>query len=245
MIFNDEMLSAYLDGELNDVQNEQLESALEHDETLRERLESFAAVDTFLQDGLSHIDSDYSEEAYTQIITPTAQNASNHRNFRVLALAACALFVVGIGTILTSNLLAPRQGSAPVLIAQSLAQDHALYTLLENTLSANTIALDVNAELRGKVVLSFQNQDGAFCRHFQVEQTGKTYEGVGCRSRQNWAVKLIAETADQPDPATYKTASTSGSEAVESLIDEIITGLPLTLEDEKIQIQSEWSNSKP
>ena len=245
MTFTDEMLSAYLDGELSDAQCGQLESAMKHDEVLRERLESFAAVDIFLQDGLSLIDTYNHEDLYVQAKSPAIQHTFARRHLPKLAIAACALIAIGIVTVFPAYLSGSQKDSELDLMAQTISKHHVLYPLLENTLSANYMALGENTDLAGQVILSFRSQGGQLCRHFQLEQSSKFYEGVGCRSPQNWRVELIARTAHKQDASAYRTASTSGLQAVETHIDDIIAGLPLTLEDERMQIQSDWGHVIP
>lgn len=245
MNYSDEILGAYIDGELGAAQKQALEDALETDTVLGARLEQLKATDRLFMSGLDALTTSDTPADILNLLVPNDANKkrvllSDHNSKTVnrwLPLAACFLAAafMGSGYLLGKN----QTDKKPALFAQSITQTHPLFSALETTPSASRISLDEATQLSLEPLLSFNSVDGNTCRQFSVITQSSAYEALACREKNAWKLQAWATSSTIP-LENYSTASGTPSPAIEAAIDDLIEGDAMSAEDESHFIRSGW-----
>lgn len=175
MELNDELLSAWLDDELDAAQRERVDAALAADPGARLRLERLRQVDRTLAQALPARGADVFESALAARIR--GQSAAIPRRRPVLPWAMAAS-VAG----LVAGYLLPRPDAGDAALQAGLLEPRWQQVL--DTGVAGAAGRDGM-----QVVLSFQAGDGRYCRLFRVN-TGAAGEGLACHDATNW--RLVA-----------------------------------------------------
>ncbi|HEX2842601.1 hypothetical protein [Hyphomicrobium sp.] len=224
----DEMLMAYVDGELSPDESQALEAMLNHDAQLRARLGPFVETRTRLAAAFEHAlhepipDRLIAAIARAPVQTQSAPAAAPSwaERFRAaldaveaalfpngfnpaLAASAVALVAVGAGAGWLAGHQAPAQQAGLIDVARfddgRLIASGALAQVLERKPSGATDT-GTNGETIVPV-LSFQNKDKGVCREYRVAglSSQSDFAGVACRTAEGtWRVALHVET---PKPA--------------------------------------------
>jgi hypothetical protein len=88
--------------------------------------------------------------------------------------------------------------------------------------------------------LSFLAKSGAYCRTFSLS-SGHGGAGLACRDGERWRIQLLAPAAnDRSAGSDYRTAGSSDSPQLRSLIESEIQGEPLTRDDEEAARRAGW-----
>jgi uncharacterized membrane protein (UPF0136 family) len=263
---DDELLSAYLDGELPPDLEALLEKRLETDPLLALRLEQLSQADAALRDAYHPISAEPLPRAVLDRILAHAdrpvvdaeQGASKstnvvdlgaHRPARVprdfawtSALAASVMLVIGglIGYIVASQISSPEGG----LLASTggVARGSDLHDALEMAPSGST--RDIAAGLRVTPVLTFAARDGGYCRQLAIAGSEGSAAVLACRHDDGWRVEALgfAETpalAAGAQGGPFRPASEASS-AIDAAIDERIAGDPLDSASESALIERGW-----
>lgn len=245
MNYSDEILGAYIDGELGAAQKQALDDALETDAVLAVRLEQLRSADRLFINGLEALTRADTPADILDLLKPTDTDkkavllsAHNDRTLnRWLPLAACFLAAAFMGS---GYLLGKSQtDKAPLLFTQSITKTHPLFTALETTPSASRISLDEADQLSLEPLLSFKSVDGNTCRQFSVITQSSAYEALACREKNAWKLQAWATSSTVPIE-NYSTASGTPSPAIEAAIDDLIEGDAMSVEDESHFIRSGW-----
>ena len=85
-----------------------------------------------------------------------------------------------------------------------------------------------------RVVLTFRNQQGEFCRSFE----GKAASGVACRLGRDWRIAGFYP-GDQTQHGDYRTAA-AGDPRIMALVEDMIEGAPLDSSEERNARDSGW-----
>lgn len=241
--FTDEMLMQFADGELDDVTRARIETAMESDDALVERVGLFietraaakdamrplleepvpvalqASVEAMIAKHRSGRDED--APANNVVALPRRWRAAN--DWRVLAAAASVAAAVFGGFV--GYQLSPTEGSrSPVQIAQVSAPE------LSKALS--TIGTGQEAALatqRFKAIASFRNADQQLCREFELDGADRsTVVAVACAEDSSWHVRfaVVAPSGD----GGY--APASSTDALEAYLLATNAGTALTAEEE-------------
>lgn len=232
MNLSDEMLSAFLDAELNDQEMEKVRQAIELDETLTQRLAELALVDPLITSCYSKIDNeplpeqisnllDTSNPPEAKVIAFPLWKRFHHSLQQHAAMAASFALVIGF---LTAQLI-PTQSSWTE-IAQVLET------------SQTGIAQSTPSGAHVTAQLTFVNTSGEYCRQFQVQHSDNRIEqSIACRNTKGWqSVASIFKT--QTNSTGYRTASKSS--LLDRVIDEIIEGGPFDARQESEIIERSW-----
>lgn len=223
MNLTDEVLSAFLDGELPEADMQTIRSRLVTDPALGERLADLAAVDRTLADHYGAIDQRPMPAAVSDLLQPaTAQPATvvafpHWRRVRRglqrrVGTAVAAALALGFGLAQLWQ-VGPMDDQADwQLVAEAL----------ETTLSGQTHTLATGAELTPQ--LTFTNQAGAFCRQFHLQGPDQASENIACRSDDPTAWEQTATVAvPRVEPENrYQTAS--GGSVLDSALDRMMSG---------------------
>lgn len=252
----DEELSAYLDGELSPAERARLKAALADDPQLQSRLDALKQVDQNLRSVFGEIDKTPVPEAVLSMIAasraeaganagndniiplpPARQTSGGRRPIPFLPLATAASVAVavglGIGVMLMSN------GPAENLAAElgPVAPASTLYAALEHSPSA--VPVEGASGVVAAAVMTFETEDGATCREFNLANQNTSQQGIACRDGGEWQVRFTVASGAPAQSDAYVPA---GSEAatLDSALDAMGAGEPLDAESERALIDSGW-----
>ncbi len=253
MKFTEEQLSAYLDGELPDELMAAVKAAVTDDPKIAERVSALDMADQSVKAAYGDIADEpipaeilalLDDEPVTNNVVPFRARISTFSVSKWAAPLAATLammigLTVGRGTLVAS-------GDSGALYAQltgTITTSSPLYDVLESRPSAVEVRFNNDADIAIKPTLTFQTVDGQYCREFQAQSKASALRGVACRSETNWNI-LTLNQAERYDVEGYQTASGTSAEIVNQIIDTIISGDPLSSEDENKLIMLGWETVK-
>jgi len=217
MTFSDEILMAYVDGELDDKTRVQVESALNADPEVARRVASHRAR----------------RESRTpaRVIPIRPRNVSPRSWPTWSALAAS--FVIGALVLRVGTNLRP---SEPITTrnGQLLASG-----ALEQALT-NQLASDPAAQAAVRIGVSFRSKSGEYCRTFELRDEN-ALAGLACRGDQTWKVAVLAQTAT-PDASRpeFRPAISSLPPFIVEAVKQTIVGDPLDAKTEGDARANRW-----
>jgi anti-sigma factor RsiW len=246
-----ELLSAYVDGELNSEDSARVERLLATDGEARARVEALRRADALARQVLdAQLTAPVSDalRANVQAAIVRARNkkrggqgAAPERRFSLLAwlgldamprfalAASTVVAVVGVlGYALGARLAATDESARFGVLAASGAQAAALSQALGAAPSGAKQVLPSGATF--EAVASFRDASGALCREFKLMQAAQPGAlAVACRGTQGWSVNfatVAAGAADGYAPAASPTA------ALDAYVSSIGGGAPLSPDEE-------------
>ena len=248
---DDERLSAWLDGELPDVEAHRLEERLAAEPALARRLErlrqsdhaaqhAFHAIDgspmpSAVLDLLRDEDADRSRDAQEASVVRLRPRAP--RFFQVpVAIAASVALVAGF---LVRDLIAPPGiGEDTALpISGLVASGSGLFRLLETAPAGQPV--DLADGSRAEVVLTFQANDGDWCRQFRMEADPAALHGLACRQPGGWQLETASFAGPEPSDATFRQAAGATPAALEAAVRARLGAREPLDADEESQVLSE------
>jgi hypothetical protein len=225
----DEMLIAYLDGELDEAGMAAVDAALATDATLVDRLEAHAALATRVRAAYASVTEEPVPERLTSLIQPTGAKvvdlASRRRPSPTYVWwgAIAASLVVGV-------MLVGRE--LPLPFADPIGQDMTARGRLAK-------ALTVQASGPGKgeveIGLSFKARDGRYCRTFALDETS----GLACRRDRTWKVEAAAPRPAMADGEFRQAASATAAPVLDK-VDALIAGEALDADQERQAMKAGW-----
>lgn len=265
---DDELLSAYLDGELSAEREAALERRLEADPALALRLERMSQADSAVRDAYAPVADEPLPQAVLDMIAahaaePTAAEQGDARSGTVVdlgtrrrarahgpgafpwPLALAASVTLAIGGVL-GYLVAP-QGGAPEagLLASigGVAPGSGLHDALEAAPSGTARA--IASGLSATPVLSFESRDGAYCRELAIAGAGGSAAALACRRDDGWQVEALSflsgPSQNDGRPGGEFRPAARASSAIDAAVDERIVGDPLDAAAEAALIERGWS----
>jgi hypothetical protein len=257
MITN-EMLSAYIDGELAPQERERVREAIAADELLAARLRQFRRVDRLLAEFSSAIDAEPVPPAVLALLNPPCADADAagstapkavvlpfarrplHRRAGALALAASLVLAVAI--VLQFN---PRDGAESgfdeMVRVGAVVPASPLHHALEDMRSDEAYAVGGGTGIGITPVLSFVSTRQEYCREFRVDAGARAARGVACRRADRWeTLKVVAAEARGSD-THYATATAEVDEDFDAFVDGLVADAPLGADAEARALQSGWT----
>ncbi len=235
MELNDETLSAYIDGELDDHQRQQVDEALAADPGARLRLARMREADARLRAAFP-LDAAAGDDplaalilghpaapaAPAQIRTP-ARRAWYRRPALLTALAA------GFGAIAIGAVLLLGGGIDPGRRA-----DAALSAALDQLPSGGE---RLDGGDRTRLVLSFKADDGRWCRVFEQQVAREQRDGLACHDAEGWRV-LPLETGAAGETGLKPAGANA---AIDTLMDRLGNAPVAEPADEQRLIAHGWT----
>lgn len=237
MSIPEELLTAYVDGELDPAARARVEAAIAADPELARRMEKHEA----LRVRLGAVHADVLHEPVPERLLAAARSASTAPRAatvtdisraradsrwrptrpwvqRWAAIAAGVALVAFIGYQVLGTLdLSPITRRGGHLVAQR-SLDRAL---------SNLLASDQTADAPVRIGVSFKAKSGEYCRTF-VLQDGDPLGGLACREGDEWRVRVLARAERAPaGNGDYRQAATEIPPAVRSAAEAQIAGEPL------------------
>jgi hypothetical protein len=145
----------------------------------------------------------------------------------VLAAAAAAVFGVGLSEVRHAGDPLTRSGDGRLVASGPLARS------LERDLAADA------AGSGAKVMASFEDRSGRYCRVFEAAAGGHE-DGVACKSDGRWQVVALANSGGAEASNGYRQASSALAPSVATAVDELQASSSLTPEQERKARTQQW-----
>ncbi len=220
---DDELAMAYADGALDPIAAKRFEKRMADAPALAKAVEAHRRLRARLQGGFAPIADAPLPERLTQLlqsgVTELRPKAGVVRYWRAAAaMAACLVAALTIGHFWQ---VAPTSGGQRVAsgsLARSLDQQLA------------------GAEGPTRILVSFRNRQGAFCRVFEAPAAS----GIACREEEGWILRRAQLHAGAGD-SEYRQAASVDSELM-AAAQEMMVGDPLSSKEERSSKASGWLN---
>lgn len=237
-----QQLSSYIDGELTAVQNAELEQRLASDSSLQMQLRALQRVNRQFIELAGKPDPAHVPAAVSALLKNPQYKASQQakilpfpvRHRRTLsagmALAASLVLALTIGFSGQNTNISDEPG-----------QDNTVATALDNITSSadEWTPLADNRQLRA--VLSFANNEGQWCREYQLRQDASQWRGVACRNENGWQDALLLKDNSLPaNTANYQPAGAGDVDVIGNYIDTHSVDIPLSAAQEAEVIARKW-----
>ena len=224
-----DLLSQYLDGELDTFTARRLEQRFAAEPELAATLAQLRAQQAGLEkafEGHDAVPARVVGLLKTRDNVVPMQRQSAQRPAWHYALAAS--LVAGIGLMVAP----PWQdsGNSPTTLA----------TVLESSpsMAQGWAPLDDGSQVRP--VLSFRNVDGNWCREYLATDGVVASRGVACRESGEWEVQVVAAT-DVPGGADqFRPAGAGDSDRIARYLEDHAKGIALSVDAEAALIEQRW-----
>jgi hypothetical protein len=232
MTVDDEMLMAYLDGELDEVGCARVERALAEDEGLRARLEVQQRLRERLSARFDPVLDEIVPDRFREMLDPKLVPIETARTQRTrtwplwqgaAALAATLVFGLVLGRSLPGESGPVRSEHGTLYASGDLAD-----TLDTQLASAPTVGVPT------RVGVSFARADGNLCRTFE----GAALSGLACRDGGRWRLVVTAPGAGTSQ-SQYRQAGSANPIVMQSA-QEMMVGEPLDAVAERMARDSGW-----
>jgi hypothetical protein len=252
--FDDELLSAFIDGALSPDRAAALKQRLEAEPALADRLKQLEHADAAVHDAYAPIATEPLPQRVLDLIDAARGGAASdadvvnfarrrgERKLRFaplpVSLAAGVALAVGLslGYFVTSR--APAPDAALIASTGVIPTGTALHEILETTASAAT--REIERGISVTPVLTFRSVDGDYCRQIDVASERGGAEALACRGDSGWRFEAVSFTAVTSTNGVFRPASRSG--VIDTAIDERIDGDPLDASAEEAVIEQRWAN---
>lgn len=244
---SDEKLIAFLHGELSAADAADLESALNDDPALAERLESFSDQDAEIRDAFASIMTDTVPQHLLDAVGERPKSAeivsigqARARRAKIVwglpqwsAMAASLVVGLMVGGQAINLAGAP---DAEIL-AQSSKDGFILQASLQKALASTASGEQVQVAGLGKmdVAITFKSIDGQTCRQFKLQAGAQIDDAVACRTQSQWRLEAFGRRNDVA--GEMRTASGEASPAIVSAVDNLIDGDVLVGDAEKAALR--------
>ncbi len=233
-----ELLSTYLDGELDAAAARALEQRLQQEPLLARKLQQLRELQASLQ--LAFGDSADGTQVPVRIrellqpqpvrILPLPHRSSRWSTGARSSVAIAASLILALGLVL-----------APQWQQRNPAADPVLSAALESRASRAT-GWDALADGRKlRALLSFPSRDGGWCREYLLASGTHTLRGVACRDSGSWEPRVTVEqTAMNDSEAAYRPASAADSDPIADFIATKASDVAAGAEKESGLIANHW-----
>ncbi len=227
MSVSQDLLIAYVDGELGERERAELEQRIAADVDLRARVEAHRRLRGRLAGAFAATIEEPLPDSLTATLERSASNLvalSQRRRpsppaLRLAALAASIAAGVLIGIALPRSPVAPLDVDADGVYAAGV---------LERSLDTQLAADEAGAV---RIALTFRAQSGEYCRTFELVESATA--GLACRRGDRWLVQTTAATREGE-------VRMAAAPAVMDAVDAMIDGEPLDAGGERAARERRW-----
>ena len=219
---SDEMLMAFVDGELEAQAFENVARSVAADPALARRADEFRSARDAAREAFGPIMAEpVPERLVDAIMQRTAgDHAAAHRPGLMrsaLPLAASVALAAGLGGYLLGQAVAP--DAAPLLGGPALAQ------AVGSTPAGEQRTVRIAGRDVGVTALADYTVDGGICRIFEaVPAASEATRGIGCRFGETWHVNIAVAL---PDGNGFTPASSGGVASLDAYLDALGAESPL------------------
>jgi hypothetical protein len=265
---SDAALMAYVDGELDVTEAQQVAEYVARTPEAQARLQAFAMTGHGLGELFNAPMTGPVPQRLIdvlqigQVATPARQRAARVAaptgagflaslrdffvpQFGVVGFASAVIVSAGLGWGLKSLTSAQQSASSMLEVASSgVIAAGALRDVLDGAISSSEWPTDGdNGKTLARAALTLRTANGGFCRKLEVKGgAGADFAGVACRVPDGqWRLEVFTPIVVARD--TSGRVSTSGKEgerAVESMLDRLTQGDALSVDEEKKLIAKKW-----
>jgi len=241
--YGDEILMAYVDGELDAKLRSEIAVAVENDPALARRVEQQRVLREKVAGAFANVLSDPVPDRLTRAAQanrgnvlqfparPARAPAAPWRAREWVAMAASLM----LGTLISWRILAPGD-SAPIVTGEDALVAHGEL--------ARALDAQLASEQRGEepvlIGLTFKARDGNYCRSFEMRATRTA--GLACRAGSDWQVK--ATDSSVPPQGQLQQASSALTPAILRAIEARGEGAALDAEAERSAQQAGWKAAR-
>lgn len=247
MTINDDILSAFLDGELPEHEMAQVQDAIASDAGIAIRFNELARVHALVSQQAALIDQVPMPESVLALLQsgptqtdkrqqPAASNVVELSRLRKVRLQAQQFMHEHAALAASIALVIGFAGGQWLSVDKSNAGDAALYAALDVSPSGQQVALGDGSQIMAR--FSFMDTESRFCRQYQVQDEVGSSENLACRDQSGWTLMASARIPGQSATQSYTTAS--GPRLLDSLLDVMMTGPALSQSEEQAAINSQW-----
>ncbi len=222
-MLNDDLISAYLDDELDPERRAMVEQHLRTDRGAAARLERMRDADGLLREAFPAVDEARDNLLATMILAPNAQPAPRRRVVQIAAMAAAVMFGVLLGEGLANN-----GAGAPFAISSRQGE-------LLSTLASGQSAHADGGEF--EAILSVVSDAGDICRQFRVISEDRRTDVLACREATSGSWAMIAAAPAQASDAYIPAGANS---PIDVAIQALGPAEALDAEREREMIAREW-----
>ncbi len=262
----EEVLLAYLDGELEGADLARAERLIAEDPEARAFVEKHRRIGDKLRQAF---EDPMEEEVPERLLRPfedqqeaTAEatvvpfrskpRQAAPRRWTELAMAASVALCVGGVIGLNLDFGPGEDGAFPqaVHMAGPIDRGSPLHQVLEEVESFESVTWEGGntAQASAIALLSFRTTDGRICREYEMlvtsSNTASSTIGIACRGADaGWTDEVLVVSKQALEGAAepaYEAASSGGQVALEGFIAETIVGEPLSPEEERALIGNSW-----
>ena len=231
-MIDDETLLAYVDGELEPGQREELARAIESDVSLASRVQVFVESREWTRSALAHVAAEPVPNELVNVIRNHKTPPLAAPRWWALAASLAALLVGGIvGYSVGGD--SSQQPAPPSWMSAALVQ------VLSHERSGSVVT-DAGAEIM--VTMSFRARRGRLCREYRLRQSHDAMTGVACRlGTTGWNIEfVIPETtlADSISQESYEPAA--GPDVPTQALVETMVEHVLSPTEEQTLLNADW-----
>lgn len=224
---DDDLISAYLDGELDAEQAAAVEQRLRADRGAAARLNRLREADDLLRAAMPPVQQ-VSDQTLAALIMSPQTNAPTVRPRRLIvqaaALAAAMLLGVAFGRFVSTD-----NANAPSPFAISAVESHLLDTLPSGQ------AVETDSTMF-EVALSLRSDSGALCRQYQLSNARTAVDVLACaEGGGEWRMAAAA-----PHVQTSQYVPAGASSAIDAAIAALGPSEALDIDQERDLIERGW-----
>ena len=227
MEVTDEMLMAYVDGELDAQTRGDVQAAIGADPSLARRVNEFEASAAAVRESFAGLLGAEPPAALLSAVrdTPEGNLVSFPRRIfqnAAMPLAAGIALAIGLGGgYWLAGPAGPNQASSGGLFAGG----DAVAVALADYADGQPIALDVDGVATQLSVLGSYPIDGGTCRSFSMALETQSINGVGCDRGDGYTIEMAV--SGPPDRDGFALASDRVTQSLDAYLDAIGAGSPL------------------
>ncbi len=266
---SDEVLSAFLDAELPEQQMEQIREALLEDDNLANRLADLAMVDEVIATKYDEINQQPLPAAINELLAAIPEekasviaiqaaesfsdNTASQPDLNATHSSESKNNVVSLWQRTKNSTNKPFALAASIAVAAGLfatifSQTNNLSgdnwqevaQILEQKTSGNEQTLANGKTI--KTQLTFNNQQGNFCRQYDVSSEKDIERNIACRVNQEWELALtIVEQKTEQEQATQNYQTATSNSMLREQIDNMASGDFLDKQQEQQVINNRWA----
>lgn len=250
--FDDETLSRYIDGELDEDTGAEVRDAIACDPDLAERAEAFRRVDSLARAYVSAIDDVPLPAQVRALIdeqTPTKRAGTpgqgpprRQRLIRGRVPAALAAgTIIALALSIAWRATQPPENQVLTLSEGSLSGQPGLSRMLERSIGGSPVFLD-GGKTTARVLATFVSHASEVCREFELAGTRLSRQAVACRTPSglgNWSIVAVGPVRTAEGQG-YVPASGASDDRYSDLVDALIADGPFGRDAEQSLLESDW-----
>jgi len=220
-----EIISAFLDGELTDLERASFEKRLLQDNALAAKFADFSENDNHLKQQFSAIDDTPVPDSIMNLLKESSQQTppSNANVVELKSWRRTSWLSVAASLLIVAFAL-------PLLLTMVNENKQTLADVLNSEISGQTVNLDTTTDV--ELVMSFNDSSGHFCREYMVSRTSSREQSVACKIDGEWQTQ-ISDSINLEGSNTYQPASGGHSTKVESWLDSNMASVAWSLDLER------------